>query len=46
MSQKVIEAHHLVRRYHEAWSRRRFSEAVALLAEDLLLEVRGAGLGP
>jgi hypothetical protein len=39
MGHESIESRELVRRYHDAWSSRRFGEAVALLAEDLRVEV-------
>jgi hypothetical protein len=39
MLHSSLEARELVRRYHDAWSNRRFSEAVDLLAEDLRVEV-------
>ena len=39
MTHQPTEARDLVRRYHDAWSRRRFDEAVDLLAEDLRVEV-------
>jgi ketosteroid isomerase-like protein len=33
------ETKHVVRRYHEGWSNRRFEDAIALLAEELRVEV-------
>jgi hypothetical protein len=39
MRHEAERARDLVRRYHDAWSNRRFSEAVDLLAEDLRVEV-------
>lgn len=33
------ETKNIVRRYHEGWSNRRFDDAIALLADDLCVEV-------
>lgn len=39
MGHQSMEARELVRRYHDAWSNRRFEEAVDLLSKDLRVEV-------
>lgn len=39
MRHEAIEARELVRRYHDSWSNRRFSDAVDLLAAGLRVEV-------
>jgi len=39
MHHTPAESKELVRRYHDAWSNRRFNEAVGLLADNLRVEV-------
>jgi ketosteroid isomerase-like protein len=39
MPEAHIATKDLVRRYHESWSNRRFDDAIALLADDLCIEV-------
>lgn len=39
MSTRGRDTRNIIRRYHDAWSTRRFDDAIALLADDLRVEV-------